>query len=368
MANVSEIRAPQASALLEALAAARPALDELGRLYGWLIGDWNVALTDHLPDGTRCLGSGEWHFGWVLGGWAMQDVWISPRRGERPPAGEAPGPRNRYGTTIRLFDPAIDAWHVTWINPAQNYVAHLTGRARGRDIVQEGTGPNGERLRWTFSDITTNRFRWVGEVSLDSGRSWRMTQEMSALRAPASAEAPLGAASNLMDALLAAPPSGAEPDGPGLFAPLVGSWEGTLAVRNPDGAWTMSAGALHFDWVLESRAIEDIWIFPDRTTTPRSTPPDGPDAYVRCFNPGTRTWSIIRVSPANHAISMHQARADGDEIFVEGTTPEGHLQRWIFSDITGDAFRWRNILSRDHGRTWQVMDRVSARRMGGLAL
>ncbi len=48
------------------------------RLYGWLIGSWRMDTVVHGDDGTQHKGVGEIHFGWVLEGRAIQDVWILP--------------------------------------------------------------------------------------------------------------------------------------------------------------------------------------------------------------------------------------------------------------------------------------------------
>lgn len=58
---------------------------------GWLIGDWVMDATVHKDDGTAFKGSGEIHFGWVLQGRAIQDVWILPGV--------------FHGTTLRIYDP-----------------------------------------------------------------------------------------------------------------------------------------------------------------------------------------------------------------------------------------------------------------------
>src|ERR1700685_4526117 len=77
-----------------------PATDRADKmkLYGCLIGDWTFDATVNRDDGTRHRGVGEIHFGWVLEGRAIQDVWILPGV--------------FYGTTLRVYDPIIDAWHV----------------------------------------------------------------------------------------------------------------------------------------------------------------------------------------------------------------------------------------------------------------
>ena len=77
-----------------------PALAENMELYGWLIGGWEMETVHHLNDGTTQESTGEIHFGWVLEGRAIQDIWIRPRR---------PAPSTMYGTTLRIFDPGIGA-------------------------------------------------------------------------------------------------------------------------------------------------------------------------------------------------------------------------------------------------------------------
>ena len=56
------------------------------QLFGQFIGSWDIAWSGLDADGRPRTARGELHFGWVLGGRAVQDVWIVPGRGE-PGAG-----------------------------------------------------------------------------------------------------------------------------------------------------------------------------------------------------------------------------------------------------------------------------------------
>ena len=98
-------------------------------LYGWLIGSWEMDSFRYLDDGTIQKWNGECHFGWVLEGRAIQDVWIRPKR---------PAPSTMYGTTLRIFDPGIGGWHIIWNDPLNQDHSRLIGRAEGKDIVQLG--------------------------------------------------------------------------------------------------------------------------------------------------------------------------------------------------------------------------------------
>lgn len=174
------------SGFAAALHADGPAADraEALQLYGQFIGDWQAKILTHAADGTRHQGEGEIHFGWVLEGRAIQDVWMIPRRADRRTGAPAmPVAGNWYGTTLRIYDPALDAWRIYWIDPATNSFRQQIGRRRGSDIVQEGTTESGALTRWSFTKITQHSFHWKGEASLDNGASWRLIVEVLAERA-----------------------------------------------------------------------------------------------------------------------------------------------------------------------------------------
>ena len=69
-----------------------------------------------------------------------------------------------------------------WIDPLRQYYARQIGRAKGADIVQIGKNDAGAAIRWTFTDITPDAFRWVGERSLDDEATWQLQAEFLARR------------------------------------------------------------------------------------------------------------------------------------------------------------------------------------------
>jgi len=157
------------SSFLGALQADAPWPDHADKmkLYGWLVGRWEMTTTVYSDDGAQ-RGFGEIHAAWVLAGRAIQDVWILPGV--------------FHGSTLRVYDPAIDAWHILWSDPLRQYYARQIGRARGRDIVQEGKNDAGDAVRWSFTELTADGFRWLGEHSRDGSATWRLQAEFLARR------------------------------------------------------------------------------------------------------------------------------------------------------------------------------------------
>jgi len=150
-------------------------------IYGWLIGGWEAVVYDYSADGTAHESSGEWHFGRVLEGRAIQDVWIAPPRSQRKDK-TLSKQYNRYGTSLRVYDRETGAWRVTWFNPVTGVRNDLVGRRQGADIIQEGLAADGHKIRWSFKDITPTSFRWLGEYLESDGKTWRLQAEFRARR------------------------------------------------------------------------------------------------------------------------------------------------------------------------------------------
>ena len=148
-----------------------PGLEEKLSLFGQFVGDWEILENRFFQDdGSEIVQHGELHWGWILDGRAVQDVWMYYDEDTKRmvPA----------GTTVRFYDPKIDAWHSIWITPLGNDFVAFTARKMKDEIMLEGKEPDGVLLRWIFSDIKQDSFRWRGEESKDSGKNWKLTESM----------------------------------------------------------------------------------------------------------------------------------------------------------------------------------------------
>lgn len=162
-----------------AAAAPRPELADRLAVFAPLIGSWDLVVEYLAPDGSvETSEDGEWHFGWALDGRALADVWISPSRAAR-----AQGARDgEWGMSLRFWDAAIGAYRSTWHGPLRGWVIPFSARPIGDGLALEGER-DGTRLRWVFSDMTPEAFRWRAEES-EGDAEFRVVQRFMATRRP----------------------------------------------------------------------------------------------------------------------------------------------------------------------------------------
>jgi hypothetical protein len=171
------------NAFLKVLSATgpHPSLGQNAETYGRVIGSWQGELIDHFSGKTPQTHSVEAHFGWVLEGRAVQDVWITPARTERGTSEKRAV--DWYGATFRVYDPKADLWRVIWNDPVSGQRIELEGRPQGNDVVQLGMRA-GRPIRWTFSEMHADSFRWQGHALEDDGNTWRLEVDIRFRRLP----------------------------------------------------------------------------------------------------------------------------------------------------------------------------------------
>lgn len=146
-----------------------PALGDQASVFGRFVGTWDVDYGEIDKDGKVTRFPGELIVGWVMDGHALQDLFIA-----YPPAA---GKQRSMGTTLRFLDSKSGKWHVVYIEPPTNTIFELTGGQEGDRIVLYGKQSDGALARWSFNEIKDDSFTWRDEISRDSGKTWRLTEE-----------------------------------------------------------------------------------------------------------------------------------------------------------------------------------------------
>ena len=168
-----------------------------------------------------------------------------------------------------------------------------------------------------------------------------------------------------LEGLVAGGPAADRADKLMLFGQFVGDWEADFTVYGPDGTGQTEKAEWHFAWVLEGRAVQDVWIVPRRSERGKASRVRSDyGTALRFYDPGIDAWRVVWASPASGDLLTFIAREVGDEIVLEGEDADGSPMRWIFSDITPASFRWRRVFSTDGGATWQLHKEMSVRRTG----
>lgn len=145
-----------------------------------------------------------------------------------------------------------------------------------------------------------------------------------------------------------------------LFGQFIGDWD-IIEARypRPDGTEVRRRGEIHFRWILEGRAIQDVWSMIDEKTG--EAVPAG--TTVRFYDSKLGAWHNVWISPRQHVVQPFVARKVKDEIVLEGKTPDGnHPEKWVFSEITSNSFRWRSEETQDGGKTWILTEEMRVRR------
>jgi hypothetical protein len=155
-------------------------IPEAEDIYGWLVGSWELDVRYYRVDVTALRLKGEAHFFRALEGRAVQDVWIMPQRSARH--AQLTAENNMYGTTLRVWDASIAAWRAIYINPITGQRDELIGRRVGNEIIQIGTHQDGTPIRWNFTNITPDSFRWTGEALEPDSTTWHLEGEFHGSR------------------------------------------------------------------------------------------------------------------------------------------------------------------------------------------
>ena len=157
-------------------------------------------------------------------------------------------------------------------------------------------------------------------------------------------------------ALLAEKPAPEHQDKLMLFGQFIGSWDFEGREVRDDGSKPTDKGEIHFQWVLQGRAVQDVW----RETERSDADPKVFGTTLRFYEPKSDTWRNVWVEPVLGLTTILRGQKIGDEIVLLGSTSDGSPVRWIFSDIKPDSFHWHGEKLR--GKDWSTYEELWARR------
>jgi len=167
------------------------------------------------------------------------------------------------------------------------------------------------------------------------------------------------------EALAATSRSQEIPEAFDFYGALVGSWELDVVGYDDDGTVIHTTGEAHVAWVLEGRAVQDVFINPRRLDRGPESPKFANwfGTTLRIYDPSIEVWRVNWFNPHDGVRAELIARRRGDEIVQEGRFPDGTAIRWTFSEMTNTSFRWRGERLERDGKTWRLQVEFRGRRM-----
>jgi len=170
---------------------------------------------------------------------------------------------------------------------------------------------------------------------------------------------------DIVAALQAMSPHASLRDEPKTLSRVVGTWDVEYTDYLKDGTASHHTGQFIVGWVLDGRAVQDLWI-----VNPTEADKDR-EVYttVYYFEPKSRAWHATFVDPERGSVLAFTGEAAGNDRFVlETQESDSKTTRWSFNDIRADSFIWRHEQSSDGGKTWQLKSEHHMSRHGSSPL
>ena len=144
------------------------------------------------------------------------------------------------------------------------------------------------------------------------------------------------------------------------FAPLIGDWDCDYYDEPEKGRKRHVVGEWIFRRILEGTGIQDVFIFPSRSTKESDPQPDGEyGTSLRMFNKANGWYDVVYTCET----CMKRLTFTRREDRLVGKVLDEENAYWIFSDITSDRFHWENILLREDGSREPVCE-IFGKRIG----
>jgi hypothetical protein len=140
---------------------------------------------------------------------------------------------------------------------------------------------------------------------------------------------------------------------------VVGTWDVEYLDYLKDGTASHRTGEFIVGWVLDGRAVQDLWIV-DPTAAGKER-----EVYTTLyyFEPQSRSWHATFVDPEHASVMSFSGGAVGNDRFVlETQDTNNKTTRWSFNEVRADSFIWRDEQSSDGGQTWKLKSEYHMKR------
>ena len=155
------------------------------------------------------------------------------------------------------------------------------------------------------------------------------------------------------------------PEAEDIYGWLIGSWELEVRRYRVDVTALGLKGEAHFFRTLEGRAVQDVWIMPQRSARHAQLTAEN-NMYgttLRVWDRSVTAWRVTYINPVTGQRDELVGRRVGTDIAQIGTHQDGTPIRWNFTAIAPDSFRWTGEALQPDGSTWRLEGEFVGRRV-----
>jgi hypothetical protein len=140
-----------------------------------------------------------------------------------------------------------------------------------------------------------------------------------------------------------------------IYCWLIGNWELTVChYLDVDVRSRLVLGRVHAGWVLQGRAIQDVWYYPSEPARSGLNKMITYGTTLRVWDSMIKAWRISWINPIRNHREEQIGRRVGKDIIQIGTRANGTPTRWRFTEITSDSFHWLGEALHPDGTTWEL--------------
>lgn len=130
---------------------------------------------------------------------------------------------------------------------------------------------------------------------------------------------------------------------------LIGSWDVEYVIYGKDGKVRRLPGRVSYAWILDGATLQETWSDVHGQQV-------APYATTISYEDGKHgRWTSVWIYPQSGLPTIVTGAVEGDHILLQGTDPEGVLQRWTLGDLKPQSFTGRYEVSEDGGKTWRLL-------------
>lgn len=142
------------------------------------------------------------------------------------------------------------------------------------------------------------------------------------------------------------------------FGQFVGNWRFRSEVYSFDGTVKRGEGTWKFRWIVNGRAIQDVWQLDSNRHGGRATDYKEIGTTIRLYDPKKNNWNVIWVAAVSLTVEQFTATVENGEITLQGRDADGILTQWRFVNIHRNSFEWLARTSLNEGLTWKLEQRM----------